>query len=154
MACVMAGHTAMKNLGLCAHIHVSAEEASDVWEAFCKQKIIPKVVKAERWGVVRDCSGGKKKKKRMRWQGNRVDSFISTVEDIFNCQITGTPEQPGQFVLVPTQKPDGGKKTDTEIAIIGMANDCTVKTIDNMECLINLCIPEEEVEPRRKMLWT
>jgi hypothetical protein len=85
-------------------------------------------------------------------EGNRVDSFISTVEDIFNCQITGTPEQPGQFVL-PTQQPDGGKKTDTEIAIICMANDRTVKAIDSMEHLINFCIPNEEVEPRRKMLW-
>eukprot|EP00978_Attheya_sp_CCMP212_P004232 scaffold9268_cov52-Attheya_sp.AAC.4 len=86
-------------------------------------------------------------------EGNHVDSFISTVEDIFNCQIvTGTAEQPDQFVL-PTQKPDGGKKTDTEIAIICIANDHTVKTIDNMERLLNLCIPGEEIEPRRKMLW-
>jgi hypothetical protein len=85
-------------------------------------------------------------------EGNRVDSFIQKVEEIFNCEITGTREQPGQFVL-PTQKPDGGKKTDTEIAIICMANDRTVKAIDKMETLINLCVPNEEVQPRRKMLW-
>eukprot|EP00978_Attheya_sp_CCMP212_P018561 scaffold50946_cov66-Attheya_sp.AAC.1 len=34
-----------------------------------------------------------------------------------------------------------------------MANDHTVKAIDNMERLINLCIPAKEVKPRRKMLW-
>jgi hypothetical protein len=79
--------------------------------------------------------------------------FIQKVEEIFNCEITGTREQPGQFAVLPTQKPDGGKKTDTEIAIICMANDRTVKAIDKMETLINLCVPNEEVQPRRKMLW-
>ena len=34
-----------------------------------------------------------------------------------------------------------------------MANDRTVKAIDSMEHLINFCIPNEEIEPRRKMLW-
>ena len=46
------GHTS-------ADFIVCAEKASDVWEAFCKQKMYnvlllfrsPKVVKAERWGV-------------------------------------------------------------------------------------------------------
>eukprot|EP00978_Attheya_sp_CCMP212_P035989 scaffold160025_cov59-Attheya_sp.AAC.3 len=34
-----------------------------------------------------------------------------------------------------------------------MANDRTVKAIDEMERLIDLCVPPEEVEPRRKILW-
>jgi hypothetical protein len=85
-------------------------------------------------------------------EGNRVDSFIQKVEDIFNKRISGTEEDPGQFVL-PTETPEGGRKADTQIAIICMANDRTVKAINSMEQLIDLCVPEEEVEPRRKMLW-
>eukprot|EP00978_Attheya_sp_CCMP212_P025503 scaffold82158_cov38-Attheya_sp.AAC.1 len=85
-------------------------------------------------------------------EGKRVDSFIQNVEHIFNCEITGTEAEPGQFVL-PTQTPAGGNKNDTEIAIICMANDHTIKAIDKMERLIDLCVPPEEVEPRRKMLW-
>eukprot|EP00978_Attheya_sp_CCMP212_P036813 scaffold169608_cov39-Attheya_sp.AAC.1 len=64
-------------------------------------------------------------------EGNRVDSFIQKVEDIFNKQISGTDADPGQFVS-PTETPEGGRKADTQIAIICMANDRT---------LIDLCVP-------------
>jgi hypothetical protein len=72
----------------------------------------------------------------------RIERYVAKVEEIVNCQIHGTPQNPAHWVCPMS---DDRK----ELGIICMANDKTRSVCDSLELLINASV----VDPRRKLLW-
>jgi hypothetical protein len=88
-------------------------------------------------------------------EGRRIDEFLLGIERIVNTSILGKLEDPSQW-RVPTNLPTS--KLATEIGIICMVNDKSVKIVDYLEELILYCIPEENdtaepIEPNRRSKW-
>jgi len=88
-------------------------------------------------------------------EGRRIDEFLLGIERIVNTSILGQVEDPSQW-RVPTNLPTS--KLATEIGIICMVNDKSVKIVDYLEELILYCIPsendtDEPIEPNRRSKW-
>jgi hypothetical protein len=71
-------------------------------------------------------------------QKKRVEAFLLAVETIVNKSILGTATNPSQWSL-PT---DGDNVEDLVIGAITMDNGRTVNIADNLELIVDLCIPE------------
>jgi hypothetical protein len=83
--------------------------------------------------------------------GRRIDKFFSLVNNIVNYEMLGDDNAPGQWNC-PTN--GASKNDDTEIGIICMINDKTVKVLNGLEALIDLCIKDDpDSSELRKEKW-
>jgi hypothetical protein len=79
----------------------------------------------------------------------RIERFVSDVESIVNSAVLGTERDPCQWHLPVI---DGTPKDQTKIGPITMDNNRTVRIANQLELLIDYCIPET-VDADINMKW-